>query len=58
MLEASWKAAEEIYADYSARSPLFKKGYDSMVAFRQEQYTYAQIAEYAFDSYQVRQLRR
>ena len=58
VLEASWKAAEEVYAEYSARSPLFKRGYDSMAAFRQEQYTYAQIAEYAFDSYQVRQLRR
>jgi TRAP-type mannitol/chloroaromatic compound transport system substrate-binding protein len=58
VLEASWKAAEEVYAEYSARSPLFKKGYESMVAFRGEQYTWAQIAEFAFDSYQIRQLRR
>jgi TRAP-type mannitol/chloroaromatic compound transport system substrate-binding protein len=58
VLEASWKAAEELYAEYSARSPIFKKGYESMIAFRQEQYTWAQIAEYAFDSYQIRQLRR
>jgi TRAP-type mannitol/chloroaromatic compound transport system substrate-binding protein len=58
VLEASWKAAEELYAEYSARSPIFKKGYESMIAFRQEQYTWAQIAEYAFDTYQIRQLRR
>jgi TRAP-type mannitol/chloroaromatic compound transport system substrate-binding protein len=58
VLEASWKAAEEVYAEYSARSPLFKKGYESMIAFRGEQYTWAQIAEYAFDTYQIRQLRR
>jgi TRAP-type mannitol/chloroaromatic compound transport system substrate-binding protein len=58
VLEASWKAAEELYAELSAKSPIFKKGYESMVAFRQEQYTWWQIAEYAFDSYQIRALRR
>jgi hypothetical protein len=29
-----------------------------MIAFRQEQYTWWQIVEYAFDSYQIRGLRR
>ena len=58
VLDASWKAAEEVYAEFSARSPIFKKGYESMIAFRQEQYTWAQIAEYSFDTFQIRQLRR
>jgi TRAP-type mannitol/chloroaromatic compound transport system substrate-binding protein len=58
VLEASWNAANELYAELSARSPLFKRGYESMVAFRGEQYTWTQVAEYAFDSFQVRQLRR
>ena len=58
VLDAAYKASEELYAELSAKSPLFKKGYESMVAFRTEQYTWAQIAEYAFDSYQIRQLRR
>jgi TRAP-type mannitol/chloroaromatic compound transport system substrate-binding protein len=58
VLDAAYKASEELYAELSAKSPLFKKGYESMVAFRNEQYTWAQIAEYAFDSYQIRQLRR
>jgi TRAP-type mannitol/chloroaromatic compound transport system substrate-binding protein len=58
VLDAASKASEELYAELSARSPIFKKGYDSLVAFRQEQYTWWQIAEYAFDSYQIRALRR
>jgi TRAP-type mannitol/chloroaromatic compound transport system substrate-binding protein len=58
VLDAAAKASEELYGELSARSPLFKRGYDSMIAFRQEQYTWWQIAEYAFDSYQIRALRR
>ncbi len=58
VLDAAAKAADELYAELSAKSPLFKKGYESMAAFRQEQYTWWQIAEYAFDSYQIRGLRR
>jgi TRAP-type mannitol/chloroaromatic compound transport system substrate-binding protein len=58
VLDAAWNAANELYGELSARSPLFKKGHDSMIAFRQEQYTWWQVAEYAFDSYQIRALRR
>jgi TRAP-type mannitol/chloroaromatic compound transport system substrate-binding protein len=58
VLDAAAKAAEDLYGELSGRSPIFKKGYDSLVAFRQEQYTWWQIAEYAFDSYQIRALRR
>jgi TRAP-type mannitol/chloroaromatic compound transport system substrate-binding protein len=58
VLDAAAKAADELYGELSARSPIFKRGYDSMVAFRQEQYSWWQIAEYAFDSYQIRGLRR
>jgi TRAP-type mannitol/chloroaromatic compound transport system substrate-binding protein len=58
VLDAAAKAADELYAELSAKSPIFKKGFESMVAFRQEQYTWWQIAEYAFDSYQIRALRR
>jgi TRAP-type mannitol/chloroaromatic compound transport system substrate-binding protein len=58
VMDAASKAADELYGELSARSPIFKKGYESMSAFRQEQYTWWQIAEYAFDSYQIRALRR
>jgi TRAP-type mannitol/chloroaromatic compound transport system substrate-binding protein len=58
LMDAAAKAADDLYAELSARSPIFKKGYESMVAFRQEQYSWWQIAEYAFDSYQIRALRR
>jgi TRAP-type mannitol/chloroaromatic compound transport system substrate-binding protein len=58
VMDAAWNAATALYSELSARSPLFKKGHDSMVAYRTEQYTYTQIAEYAFDSYQIRKLRQ
>jgi TRAP-type mannitol/chloroaromatic compound transport system substrate-binding protein len=58
VMDAAYDAATALYGELSARSAIFKKGHDSMVAFRTEQYTYAQIAEYAFDTYQIRKLRR
>ncbi|MGL4635733.1 MAG: TRAP transporter substrate-binding protein [Beijerinckiaceae bacterium] len=58
VLDAAYKAANELYAEMSAKSELFKKGYESMAAFRNEQYTWWQVAEYAFDTYQIRATRR
>jgi TRAP-type mannitol/chloroaromatic compound transport system substrate-binding protein len=54
VLDAASKAANEIYAETSASNPSFKKIYDHMVAFRNDQYLWWQVAEYAFDSYQIR----
>jgi TRAP-type mannitol/chloroaromatic compound transport system substrate-binding protein len=54
ILDAASKAANEVYAETSASNPDFKKIYDHMTAFRNDQYIWWQVAEYAFDSYQIR----
>jgi TRAP-type mannitol/chloroaromatic compound transport system substrate-binding protein len=54
IMDASYKASLEIYAEDSAKNPDFKKVYDSMVAFRGDQYLWWQVAEYSFDTYQIR----
>ncbi|MFZ0114569.1 MAG: ABC transporter substrate-binding protein, partial [Xanthobacteraceae bacterium] len=58
VLEACYKAANEIYAETSAKNPEFKKVYDSMAAFRGDEYLWWQVAEYTFDTFQIRALRR
>jgi TRAP-type mannitol/chloroaromatic compound transport system substrate-binding protein len=58
VLEACWKAANDHYAELSARSPLFKKALDSHHAFRAETYTYWQIAEHWYDSYLMTAMRQ
>jgi TRAP-type mannitol/chloroaromatic compound transport system substrate-binding protein len=54
IMDASLKAANELYAELSAKSPDFKKGYDSLVAFRGNVLPWWQLNEYAFDSFMVR----
>ncbi len=54
VMDASLKAANEVYAETSAINPAFKKIYDHMAAFRNEQYTWWQVAEYANDSFMIR----
>jgi TRAP-type mannitol/chloroaromatic compound transport system substrate-binding protein len=54
IMEASLKAANELYGELSAKSPDFKKAYDSMVAFRGEVLPWWQLNEYAYDSFMVR----
>jgi TRAP-type mannitol/chloroaromatic compound transport system substrate-binding protein len=54
VLDACLKAANEVYAENSAKNANFKKVYDSMVAFRSDQYLWWQVAEYSFDTYMIR----
>jgi TRAP-type mannitol/chloroaromatic compound transport system substrate-binding protein len=54
IMDACYKAANEVYTETSAKNPDFKKVYDSMVAFRSDQYLWWQVAEYSFDTYQIR----
>jgi TRAP-type mannitol/chloroaromatic compound transport system substrate-binding protein len=54
IMEACLKAANEVYAEISAKNPDFKKVYDNMVAFRNEEYLWWQVAEYTFDSFMIR----
>jgi TRAP-type mannitol/chloroaromatic compound transport system substrate-binding protein len=54
IMEACYKAANEIYAETSAANPQFKKIYESMAAFRADSYLWWQVAEMSFDSFQAR----
>ena len=54
VLEACYKAANDTYAEVSAKNADFKKVYDSMVAFRANEYQWWQVAELGFDAFMVR----
>jgi TRAP-type mannitol/chloroaromatic compound transport system substrate-binding protein len=54
ILEASLKAANELYGELAAKSPDFKRALESMTAFRAEQLPWWQVNEYAYDSFMVR----
>jgi TRAP-type mannitol/chloroaromatic compound transport system substrate-binding protein len=54
ILEAAYKAANEIYAETAAANPRFKKIYENLAAFRSDSYLYWQVAEMSFDLFQAR----
>ena len=55
VMDACWKAAHEIYAEESAKNPMFKRLWESHSAFRADSYLWWQVAELTYDSYQIRQ---
>jgi TRAP-type mannitol/chloroaromatic compound transport system substrate-binding protein len=54
VLEACLKAANEVYAETSAKNADFKKIHEAMTAFRNDQYLWWQVAEYTYDNFMVR----
>jgi TRAP-type mannitol/chloroaromatic compound transport system substrate-binding protein len=54
IMEASLKAANELYGELSQKSPDFKKAYDSMVAFRNDVLPWWQVNEFQYDAFMVR----
>jgi len=54
VMEACYKAANEVFAETSAKNADFKKLYDAMVAFRGDQYLWWQVAEYSNDTFMIR----
>ncbi len=54
VMEACYKAANDTYAENSAKNAEFKKIYDSIVTFRGDQYLWWQVAEYGFDNFMIR----
>ena len=54
LMEAAYKAANELYDELSAKSADWKKLYDSMRAFRNEEYLWFQVAEYTYDNFMIR----
>jgi len=55
VMEASLKAANEVYGELTAKNANFKKIYDSIAAYRAEQYQWWQVAEYGYDSFMIRE---
>jgi TRAP-type mannitol/chloroaromatic compound transport system substrate-binding protein len=51
IMQASWKAANELYAETSASNPRFKKVYDQWVKFRDEDILWFRVAEENFDTF-------
>jgi len=49
VMEACLKASNELYAETNATNPAFKKVYDDMVAFRNDEYLWWQVAEYTYE---------
>jgi TRAP-type mannitol/chloroaromatic compound transport system substrate-binding protein len=58
VMDACLKAALEVYAEVSATNADFKKAWDSVLAFRNDQYLWWQVAELSYDSYLVRNRNR
>jgi TRAP-type mannitol/chloroaromatic compound transport system substrate-binding protein len=54
VMEACYKAANEMYAEITATNADFKKVYDNMVAFRNDEYLWWQVAEYTYDTFLIR----
>ena len=54
IMDASLKAAFELYAETSKTNADFKKVFDAMLAFRNDQYLWWQVAELSYDTYLVR----
>jgi TRAP-type mannitol/chloroaromatic compound transport system substrate-binding protein len=54
IMDASLKFADEVYAETSAANADFKKVYDSMIAFRGQEYLWWQVADYTYDTFMIR----
>jgi TRAP-type mannitol/chloroaromatic compound transport system substrate-binding protein len=57
VLDALYRATQEVLAEQAAANPRFRDLLESQVAFRDRHYGYHQVADYAFDSMMLR-LRR
>jgi TRAP-type mannitol/chloroaromatic compound transport system substrate-binding protein len=57
ILDASYKATTELFTEVSAKNEKFKKLYESMTAFRNEQYQWHQVCESTYDNYMIRRTR-
>ena len=54
VLDACLKATNELWAEISGKNAEFKKAIDAMQAYRSDEYLWWQVAEYTFDSFQIR----
>jgi TRAP-type mannitol/chloroaromatic compound transport system substrate-binding protein len=53
-MDASLRAALDVYAEVSKTNADFKNVWEAMLAFRNDQYLWWQVAELTYDTYLVR----
>lgn len=58
VLDACFKAANEVYTEISEKNPAFKKVYEAMKGVRSDNYLWFQLAEYTFDTFMMIQQRK
>ena len=58
IMEACLKASQEVNAETSAANADYKKVWDSIVAFRNDEYLWWQIAEFGYDNFMIRTVTR
>jgi TRAP-type mannitol/chloroaromatic compound transport system substrate-binding protein len=58
ILDVCFKSANEVYADISGKNEDFKKIWDSIRAFRGDQYLWLQLADNTYDTYMMIQQRK
>src|SRR5471030_2543728 len=54
VMDACLKASAEVNAETSAANADYKKVWDSIAAFRKDEYLWWQVAEYGYDSFMIR----
>src|SRR5262250_184586 len=54
IMDACFKASNEVNAETSAANEDYKKVWDSIAAFRNDQYLWWQVAEYSYDTFMIR----
>jgi TRAP-type mannitol/chloroaromatic compound transport system substrate-binding protein len=55
VMDACYKATQEVYAETAAKNADFKKMHDAYMAFRGDQYQWWRVAELNYDLFMVRQ---
>lgn len=55
VMEALWRAADEVYAELASGNAKFQRLRDAFMAFRNDQYLWWQVAEYPYDNFVIRQ---
>jgi TRAP-type mannitol/chloroaromatic compound transport system substrate-binding protein len=55
IMEAAHKAAMDLYTETAGKNAGFKKVYDNYMAFKNDEYLWFQVADYTFDTFQIRQ---
>ncbi len=57
-MDACLKASNEVNAEAAATNADFKRIYEAMMAFRNEEYIWWQVGEFSFDNFMIRSRRR